>query len=453
MSSISSSLHHSDTVSTTLPETHGDLTFWVQGETKPLLLLAYLLLEGPTARGVLGHLFWPTLAQPANNLNVALSQLRKWNVSLRVEFGIVRVIPSLGGGSQADLAASGFLSQVHLRNVGSELEAWVLGQREQIARQLQNTLLTAAQRCPEKRVQLTEQAWQVPGAPLPDARTLARFLCLCRTGTEVHIQVQQELAELTDGWQTSAVSRPGQALLAWWLDGGLVRLDGESATVTAALAELQETLQRNGLPCRRLVVRPGTSLETLHRLVGTLVQDDLKTQTAVLDAPGLQADAVQLLQLQWPEIRFIVLSAVPVPDVFTLIFKGENCLLAGDRPADLRGHGRPSTPRRSGVDRRHRWANRPSPQVLYGCPAPPGPPSLTRVQPPLPGSLRGRRCRALKKQHPPSPELPWANGRDPEWITAPRHICRSITQKTHFTPICRALFPDAAVFSAWSDRP
>ena len=45
--------------------------------TKPLLLLAYLALEGPQERRYLAELFWPGESDPMNSLSAALTKLRK----------------------------------------------------------------------------------------------------------------------------------------------------------------------------------------------------------------------------------------------------------------------------------------------------------------------------------------------------------------------------------------
>lgn len=44
-------------------------------QTKPLLLLAYLAMEGAKERRHLRNLFWPRGASPANSLRVALRVL------------------------------------------------------------------------------------------------------------------------------------------------------------------------------------------------------------------------------------------------------------------------------------------------------------------------------------------------------------------------------------------
>lgn len=47
-----------------------------KGAIKPLLLLAYLALEGPKPRRYLAELIWPEAADPMNSLKVVLHKLR-----------------------------------------------------------------------------------------------------------------------------------------------------------------------------------------------------------------------------------------------------------------------------------------------------------------------------------------------------------------------------------------
>lgn len=53
-----------------------ELTGAAFARPKPLLLLAYLALEGPRDRRHLAELFWPEAADPLNSLSAALKQLR-----------------------------------------------------------------------------------------------------------------------------------------------------------------------------------------------------------------------------------------------------------------------------------------------------------------------------------------------------------------------------------------
>lgn len=52
---------------------------------KPLLLLTYLVLEGPRSRRYLAELFWPGASDGLNSLSVALNQLRTAGVWIEGE--------------------------------------------------------------------------------------------------------------------------------------------------------------------------------------------------------------------------------------------------------------------------------------------------------------------------------------------------------------------------------
>lgn len=49
---------------------------------KPLLLAAYLALEGPKSRRHFQELFWPRAEDQKNSLSVALSQLKRAGVAI-----------------------------------------------------------------------------------------------------------------------------------------------------------------------------------------------------------------------------------------------------------------------------------------------------------------------------------------------------------------------------------
>ncbi len=131
---------------------------------KPLLLLAYLAVEGAKERHHLAELFWPEAAMPLNSLRVAVSQLRS------VGTGVIRsgqgprgattlstgvacdtaallsALDSRDGGLAAELYKGPFLDGFYLRDIGSELEDWVYATREYIASRVQLALLQQAER-------------------------------------------------------------------------------------------------------------------------------------------------------------------------------------------------------------------------------------------------------------------------------------------------------------------
>lgn len=109
---------------------------------KPLLLVAYLALEGAQPRRRLAEMFWPEAQDPLNSLSVALSQLRPFRV-IEGEEVLQAVIPTdlnplhraLCEGQLSEvrrLYRGAFLEGVEAP-LGEELEEWVWETREQIA--------------------------------------------------------------------------------------------------------------------------------------------------------------------------------------------------------------------------------------------------------------------------------------------------------------------------------
>lgn len=114
---------------------------------KPLLLVAYLALEGPQPRDRLAPLFWPATTDPRNRLTVALSRLRKEapgsvdagakTVSTHVAHDVAGLREAVERRDQAAIRgvyAGALLEGVDLPDVGSELDGWILETRETLGR-------------------------------------------------------------------------------------------------------------------------------------------------------------------------------------------------------------------------------------------------------------------------------------------------------------------------------
>jgi len=126
---------------------------------KPLLLLAYLAVEGAQDRRHLAELFWPRAKDGAKSLTVALSQLRRgapgavmadgeraWTA---VPCDAVDLLDDLrSGGRTAALEPpdDAFLGGARLPRLGVELEEWIHGTREFIALQVHRVRVDAAER-------------------------------------------------------------------------------------------------------------------------------------------------------------------------------------------------------------------------------------------------------------------------------------------------------------------
>ena len=149
---------------------------------KPLLLLAYLALEGRQERRHLAELFWPGTNHALKNLNTTLFRLREADAGL-VEGDTVRVWTNVNCDAQALLTSleSGalegsveayggpFLDGFPPRELGSELEEWVYQTREFIAGRVREALLsladtTASEGDFQRAVGRAERAYLLAGA-------------------------------------------------------------------------------------------------------------------------------------------------------------------------------------------------------------------------------------------------------------------------------------------------
>ena len=170
------------------------------GRVKPLLLLAYLTVEGPRERRYLAELFWPQASDRLNSLSVALTRLRKaapgvveadevraWSP---LEADVTDVLAALAAGrAEQALALYGgpFLSGVYLPDWSAELEEWLYAKREDVAASLRRGLLrwaegVAAQGKFAQAAEHAEAALKLAGAPEPEPEDLARLYQLLLAG-------------------------------------------------------------------------------------------------------------------------------------------------------------------------------------------------------------------------------------------------------------------------------
>ena len=126
---------------------------------KPLLLLAYLALEGAQERRYLAELFWPEASDRLKSLTVALSQLRqgapgavqadRQRVWTRLPCDAAELLERLQNGVADDMLVSDrgpFLAGLHLPGLGVELEEWVFRTRELVVARLHQVRLGLAER-------------------------------------------------------------------------------------------------------------------------------------------------------------------------------------------------------------------------------------------------------------------------------------------------------------------
>ncbi len=169
-------------------------------QTKPLLLLTYLALEGAKARQHLAELFWPDAADPLNTLSVTLGRLRRatpgaieaddLRARCLLETDAQRFLETIESGSHQealDLYGGPFLEGIRLRSWGIELEDWVLETREFLAAKARQAMLRLAEHEAsrgrfEQAARQAETAFRLSGAPEPDPDEIPQLLALngCR---------------------------------------------------------------------------------------------------------------------------------------------------------------------------------------------------------------------------------------------------------------------------------
>jgi predicted ATPase len=276
---------------------------------KPLLLLAYLAFEGATPRRRLAELFFGDAKDPADSLSTALKylkqhpaaalDLRSKTVATEVECDARLLVNDL---ESNDLTAAinryqgPFLSTFEL-SLGEELEEWVYGTREFLARGVRGALLRLAEEEAmqgrlERASSQAERAYTLAGAPeLEPEEIELLYPLLAKGGSPRAAALKREAAEV--GVTLEPVERS--------------RERPPHATPT--------TVQAHNLP-ERSTAFVGRDLELVE--VATLLEQD-ECRLLTLTGPGgigktrlvLQAgwEAVQNSS-RWDGVYFVPLEAV-----------------------------------------------------------------------------------------------------------------------------------------------
>ncbi|WP_295821870.1 hypothetical protein [uncultured Deinococcus sp.] len=310
---------------------------------KPLLLLTYLVLHGPATRAELAGLLWPHSRTPRNCVRVALCHLRRRGVGIHTSGELVSAAHPCDVTSPHVTSAAVFLEGVELAAVSDTFEEWVFEQRDRYAARLQGALLRgAARHGGAERQRVLWRAWRVPGAPSPCGATLARFLSLCEAGSALHRAVEWELADLAGPWAAGHTHPFVQAVLAGWLEGGVLWLTGDAAELTRHVACAQAVLTGAGQQVLELVLPPGASLDReLTLLCGAAPAHSLTVCVTVTEGDPGCGDLLQTLA-RWPDVHFIVVGgdAPPTAAELALHCPGNAAAVPRHRTARHRPTGR-----------------------------------------------------------------------------------------------------------------
>jgi tetratricopeptide (TPR) repeat protein len=280
---------------------------------KPLLLLAYLSVEGSKPRRYLAELFWPDASSAMNSLSVALSQLRRSDVPIEaddvrawtdVASDVQELKKALADGAletALTLYQGPFLEDVDLE-LGVELEEWLFETRENLAAQTRSAALVRAERDASQgrfaeAAKWAQRAFELPGGEAdPDALMRIHALLVAgdhplaaevfREAESYGVAVRLASDDARSKLQQTFVGRESerQRLLGlapgeWaWLRGGT----GMGKTMLLKSLEGTYLPARSGLPYATLEpllsehVEAGEErmLRVLMRTEGTLLIDD-----------------------------------------------------------------------------------------------------------------------------------------------------------------------------------
>ncbi len=261
---------------------------------KPMLLLAYLALEGPQPRPRLARLFWPDASDPRNRLSVALHRIERdlpavvhadaEVVEARIPTDVAKVRHALSRDDverARDLYGGTFLAGVVVPNVSPELEAWTVEVAEELADLLRDRLLRAGstaalQRRYERAARHAEMAMQVSGARAPEPELLAQWHALALAGgSDVAVRLRREADELGLPVATTPAEARAQLMAAM----PKTNLPRETTTFVGRARERVELGRLLGDPGRPIVTILGPGGMGKTRLGLGLARDQLATPT------------------------------------------------------------------------------------------------------------------------------------------------------------------------------
>ena len=266
---------------------------------KPLLLLAYLSLEGARERRFLRELFWPGDADAATHLRVTVQRLRQaspdtlevageW-LSSNVRTDAQEVLTAQESADPArvlELYKGAFLAGANLPALGEELEEWLYRTRELLAASAQAAWMHRASEEARKGAfevcaRQAEQAYLLPAAPEPDADRLFRLHALLLAGESHMASEVRRDAQLLGVKPLETV----EAARAHWqrrTHRASSRLPTPTTTFVGRIAQIETIRERLSSPeCRWLtLLGPGgmgktrLALETARQLASTPAYPD-----------------------------------------------------------------------------------------------------------------------------------------------------------------------------------
>ena len=273
---------------------------------KPLLVLAYLVLEGPQRRRTLADLFWPGAIDARDSLSTTLRRLRgplgsalvsdADHVSATIAHDVAAFEDAVRRGDPGgivDAYGGAFLDGLAV-DMGGEVEDWIVETRERLAGLARRGYLTQARRAleggePGVAARLAEAAWSLTHAPPLERRELETMAWLLRsTRSPLLAEVEREASQF--GLTLEADARDPS--LAPDLHDGL---PAPTTTFVGREREIAEIAAVFGRPHGRLVTLHGPGGAGKSRLAWEVVRRLVRDGVG-FDAVGF--DAVALVPLE-----------------------------------------------------------------------------------------------------------------------------------------------------------
>ncbi len=166
---------------------------------KPLLLLAYLALEGPKERRFLRELLWRDAKDPHNSLGTGLARLREagpvvaadeiraWCETQCDATQLLAAADDSDNERVVELYRGPFLEGVDPSTAGIEIEEWIYSTREALATRVRQALLSLGEDHAgvgefQLGAELAQRAFALPGAPESMPDELERLFVLLKAG-------------------------------------------------------------------------------------------------------------------------------------------------------------------------------------------------------------------------------------------------------------------------------
>jgi len=199
----------------------------LQGQHRPLVLLAYLAHQGPQDRRSVATIFWPHAKNSLNSLSSTLTRIRKaapglmevdtHRVAVSCQTDALRLLERLRSGDQqgaVDAYTGRFLDGFRLPNLGLELEEWIFETRESIDQAVADAAVACSRSMFESErfdaaADLAEKAFLIggmSGAVIDEADLL--YAVLRREGRVAAEQLKAAAIEIDLAIDESYVSLP-----------------------------------------------------------------------------------------------------------------------------------------------------------------------------------------------------------------------------------------------------